>query len=156
MQYFPVVYFLVGYPCWNEYVTNSAKQWKFQRYIHSRDTQLYAILGNYCATVNLSIHLNKELLNALGGFLCVCVSFRLSFMEVHRNKFVCRRKIVMARFCWCLWEGNRNIHISCWKLILSSRVIHSRPSTDIVWQRTFLQTRERNFLGSWGKLFGNN
>lgn len=31
MQYFPVAYFLVGYPCWNEYVTTSANQWKFQR-----------------------------------------------------------------------------------------------------------------------------
>lgn len=75
MQYFSVAYFLVSYPCWNEYVTNSANQWKFQRYVHSRDTQLHTVLGNYCATVNLNIHLNKELLNALGGFfMCVCVS----------------------------------------------------------------------------------
>lgn len=58
MQYFTVAYFLVGYPCWNEYVTNSVNQWKFQRCIHSRDTQLHAVLGSYRAIVNLNIHLN--------------------------------------------------------------------------------------------------
>lgn len=130
MQYFPVAYFLEGYPCWNEYVTDSANQWKFQRWIHTRYTQHHVVLVSYCATADLIIYLNKRLLNLLRGLFF--------FPSFHFNlwKFI-GTSLCAREYSW--WqEGSvvcEKVHVQ-WK--------HSRThAKNSWWALQVIQSRHR-------------